>query len=287
MAAPAAAAAAAAPAQPMTIVGGGRVGAALAELGRAQGVADTIVRRGEPVAGPPGPILVATRNDALEAVVAATPPERRRDLVFLQNGMLGPWLAERGLADCTQVLVYFAVAKAGDPPLDGVTDLNPEGLTAAWGPHAEAVAARLRAAGLSCAVLDRDAFARSMLEKLIWICAFMLVGAAHGGCTVGEVEAEHTEEVCDLIRELADAGSKALGVRMDETGVEARLCAYARAVAHFPTAVKEFEWRNGFFLELSQAAMAEGRPDPCPMHTELLVMARVIEHVPEAEAAAS
>lgn len=29
-----------------------------------------------------------------------------------------------------------------------------------------------------------------MLEKLIWICAFMLVGARHGGCTVGEVEAE-------------------------------------------------------------------------------------------------
>lgn len=39
-------------------------------------------------------------------------------------------------------------------------------------------------------VLNRPAFTCSMLEKLIWICAFMLVGARHGGCTVGEVEAQ-------------------------------------------------------------------------------------------------
>jgi hypothetical protein len=51
-----------------------------------------------------------------------------------------------------QVLVYFAVAKKGDAPTDGKTDVNPEGLTAACGPHAAAVAARLHAAGLSCKV---------------------------------------------------------------------------------------------------------------------------------------
>lgn len=31
---------------------------------------------------------------------------------------------------CVQVLVYFAVAKLGDKPTDGKTDVNPEGLTA-------------------------------------------------------------------------------------------------------------------------------------------------------------
>lgn len=50
------------------------------------------------------------------------------------------------------MLVYFAVAKKGDAPTDGKTDVNPEGLTAAYGPHAAAVAARLHAAGLSCKV---------------------------------------------------------------------------------------------------------------------------------------
>jgi len=41
-------------------------------------------------------------------------------------------------------------------------------------------------------------------------------------------------------------------------------------VAHFPTAVKEFQWRNGWFYGLSQAAGAEGRADPCPTHTAWL-----------------
>lgn len=56
------------------------------------------------------------------------------------------------LSGSAQVLVYFAVAKKGDAPTDGKTDVNPEGLTAAYGPHAAAVAARLHAAGLSCKV---------------------------------------------------------------------------------------------------------------------------------------
>jgi hypothetical protein len=72
--------------------------------------------------------------------------------VFLQNGMLQPWLSSKGLADNTQALIYFAVAKLGEKPTDGITDLNPEGLTAVCGKHAEAFAARLRKGGLSCKV---------------------------------------------------------------------------------------------------------------------------------------
>jgi hypothetical protein len=33
----------------------------------------------------------------------------------------------------TQGLIYFAVAKKGEKPIDGVTDLNPEGLTSITG----------------------------------------------------------------------------------------------------------------------------------------------------------
>ena len=116
------------------------------------------------------------------------PPIPRADLVFLQNGMLQPWLDSRGLGDNTQararahawrtpflrpcrkrpglagaagqpssrpaphtppgqLLVYFAVAKLGDAPTDGKTDVNPEGLSAAYGVHAEA---RARARGGAC-----------------------------------------------------------------------------------------------------------------------------------------
>lgn len=76
------------------------------------------------------------------------------DLIFVQNGMLEPWLQSKGLSDADQVLAYFAVSKLGEAPVDGKTDTNPEGLTAAYGKWASAVAARLHAGGLSCKVKE-------------------------------------------------------------------------------------------------------------------------------------
>lgn len=43
--------------------------------------------------------------------------------------------------------MYFAVAKKGDLPVDGKTDVNPEGLTAACGKHARAFAERMEKGG--------------------------------------------------------------------------------------------------------------------------------------------
>ena len=85
--------------------------------------------------------------------------------------------------------------------------------------------------------------------------------------------------------------------------MEDRLCAYSRAVSHFPTAVKEvialnsmraygfvtyfhlskplvqlqFKWRNGWFYSLSKKAIAAGKPDPCPLHTAWLKELNVIQ----------
>eukprot|EP00889_Picochlorum_renovo_P008214 jgi/Picre1/35244/NNA_002706.t1 len=53
-------------------------------------------------------------------------------------------------------------------------------------------------------------------------------------------------------------------------GMVERLNAYARSVSHFPTAVKEFPWRNGYFHGLSSTAAANGDADPCPLHSSLL-----------------
>ena len=66
--------------------------------------------------------------------------------------MLEPWLNSKGISDAEQVLAYFAVSKLGETPVDGKTDTNPEGLTAAYGKWAPVVAARLHAAALSCKV---------------------------------------------------------------------------------------------------------------------------------------
>ncbi|XP_048545910.1 uncharacterized protein LOC125524925 isoform X2 [Triticum urartu] len=247
--------------QPAVVVGGGRVGQALLSMGPPAG-GDLLLSRGEalPPAAPAGPILVCTRNDDLDGVLDATPKSRWQDLVFFQNGMLDPWLESKGLAGANQVLAYFVVSKLGEPPVDGITDTNPEGLTAAFGNWAPAVAARLQ---------------KQMLEKLIWISALMLVGARHPGATVGTVEKEYRAEVSSLIAELASATAAERGLSFDE-GMEERLCAYYRAVAHFPTAVKEFKWRNGWFYSLTEKALAEGKPDPCPLHTAWLKEIKVI-----------
>lgn len=258
---------------PAVIVGGGRVGRALQEMGSGQ---DLLVKRGDPVPLDfEGPILVCTRNDDLDAVLEVTPKSRWSDLVFFQNGMLEPWFQSKGLGDADQVLAYFAVSKLGEPPIDGKTDTNPEGLTAAYGKWASAVAARLHAGGLTCKVLDKETFQKQMLEKLIWISAFMLVGARHPGATVGAVEKEFRSEVSSLIAELASAAAAEKGIVFEEA-IEERLCAYSRAVAHFPTAVKEFKWRNGWFYSLSDKAVAEGKPDPCPLHTAWIKELKVV-----------
>jgi hypothetical protein len=86
--------------------------------------------------------------------------------------MIQPWLDSIGLGDNSQALIYFAVAKKGEDPTDGVTDVNPEGLTAVTGKHAGAFASRLHSAGLKCHVLDGTDYTKAMLEKLVWIwCA--------------------------------------------------------------------------------------------------------------------
>ncbi|XP_043696195.1 uncharacterized protein LOC122646671 [Telopea speciosissima] len=258
---------------PAIIVGGGRVGRALQSMGNGD---DVLVKRGEsPPLDFPGPILVCTRNDDLEAVLQSTPQSRWNDLVFFQNGMLEPWIQSKGLEDAEQVLAYFAISKLGEPPIDGKTDTNPEGLTAAYGKWAPAIAARLHSGGLSCKVLEKEAFQKQMLEKLIWICAFMLVGARHPGATVGVVEKEYRSEVGSLISELASAAAAEKDLVFEEA-MEERLCAYSRAVAHFPTAVKEFKWRNGWFYSLTQKALAEGKSDPCPLHTAWLKELKVV-----------
>jgi hypothetical protein len=55
--------------------------------------------------------------------------------------MLQPWLDARGLGDATQVLIYFAVAKQGEMPTDGKTDMNPEARAARRGAAAAGAAA--------------------------------------------------------------------------------------------------------------------------------------------------
>mmetsp|Transcript_22300 Transcript_22300/g.50430 ORF Transcript_22300/g.50430 Transcript_22300/m.50430 type:complete len:310 (-) Transcript_22300:112-1041(-) len=253
------------------IVGGGRIGALLKYLGTD---ADILVRRGEPIPPTPasGPIYVCTRNDDLSGVVEATPPERRGDLVFLQNGMLSSFFHEEGLpADVTQALLYLAVPKVGVSPVDGVTELNPEGLTCATGKWALELAGRLQNGGLRCNIKSGEAFAAAALEKHVFICVTNVVGQLNGDLTVGEVyEEKFDEERRELVDELVRAGSAEIGASLDVGQTFERLVAYGKSVPDFPTGIKEFAWRNGWFYNITQRALAARKTDPMPHHTSAL-----------------
>lgn len=65
---------------PSIIVGGGRVGKALQDMGNGD---DVLIKRGESVPLDfPGPIFVCTRNDDLEAVLESTPKSRWSGMIL-------------------------------------------------------------------------------------------------------------------------------------------------------------------------------------------------------------
>ena len=71
-----------------------------------------------------------------------------------------------------------------------------------------------------------------------------------------------------LLEEMVTAGCHDMGVEPKEGYVE-RLCAYARSVSHFPTAVKEVPWRNGYFARMSADRVDALKSDPTPRHSEM------------------
>jgi len=241
----------------MPIVESGPIGGILAE-----GDDSIVVGREDSIdADGSGPILVTTRNDVLDDIVEKCPENRRSDLVFMQNGYLDNFLQSKGLIDNTQVLLFLAVTAKGADPIDGVTKVNPEGLTAATGEHAQAFADRLAALDLKCNVITPEEYRPAMFEKLIWISTYMLVGTAKECASVGQAGSDHKELVEDVISELVAAVSAKEGITFPD-GVVERLASYTAVVTDFPCGVKEFEWRNQYFYNLGD--------DACSAHNGLL-----------------
>jgi hypothetical protein len=239
------------------IVGNGRIGGALSEAGNCVvlGRGDSIDADGE------GPILLATRNDALDEIIENCPENRRKDLVFLQNGYLDDFLEKKGLSQNSQVLLYLSVPAKGVAPTDGVTTFNPEGLTASTGEWAQAFAHRLASIDLKCNVVTAKDYRPAMFEKLMWISTYMLVGAANNCATVGDAGRDHSDTVEGIVKELVAAVSAKEGIEFPDGTLE-RLKSYTDVVADFPCGVKEFEWRNQYFWDLGD--------DAVPIHNELL-----------------
>jgi ketopantoate reductase len=217
----------------MILVGAGRVGHVLARAG------GTLVHRGEPIPAA-APIVVCTRNDDVEAVIAATPAAARADLCFVQNGVLRPVLDRWGLAAPTLGVLYFAAADRS-----GRAEPGPPSRFA--GPHADTLIRTLHALDLPAErSLDIDG---DIARKLLWNVVYGLLGAVHG-VTVGRVP---EADVRALVTELAPV--------LDVPADPEPLLAYAASIPQFPAGVKEWGWRNGWV-----AARARDRGIPTPLH---------------------
>jgi len=213
------------------------------------------------------PVLVAVRNHDLDAVIAKVPAHRRADLVFLQNGLFDPLLARHHLLGCSRGLLYFAVPRWGD-------DL--EGGQTSWftGPQGERVTDWMRLLGVKAACVRRHLFSQHELDKVCWLVTHGLLCAVHN-VTVGEVAEHHHEALGALTTELVEVAAAERGGGGDPVAMVERLRAYSRTIPSFCASVKEWEWRDGWFVE---AAARHGLHTPT--HHDLLRKAGLSDRLP-------
>ena len=238
-----------------------------AELAQRARVPVTLVGRTDdarPVSEPhPGrPILVCTRNDDLDGLIEDVHPANQPDLVFVQNGMLRPWLAEHGLLGNTQGLLYVAVPKVGARP-------QPGGESVFWGPWATELAELFASNGVAARALsDAAAFQREIAVKFIWTAVLGLLGEATGRA-VGPICVEQRAEVEALCAELAPVLARALGVSLPVRPLTATILEYSATIPDYRASLKEWRWRNGWLVD---EAAAQGAV--LPRHAAWLVRAR-------------
>ena len=92
--------------EPAIIIGGGRVGQALFDMG-VEG--DVILKRDEEFPSSPssGPDFCVHAERRFRGCHRETPAaNRREDLIFMQNGYLDSFLESKGLEKNTQALIY-------------------------------------------------------------------------------------------------------------------------------------------------------------------------------------
>lgn len=246
----------------MVVIGAGRVGLALSRAANDSEEPCLLLERESDwsmLAKAVGePVLVATRNDDLDAVLGRVPQNRRGDLVFLQNGALSSWLSEQRLQDNTRGLLFFAAPDRETGPICG-----PQPSPFA-GPHALAVVRWMSRIGVDAQVVDWPRFRAWELEKIIWNCAFGVLCDVHD-TTVGRVCTDHREQLAALVDEFRRVGRASMNVDMPLDWLVERLVAYSLTIPGYRAAIKEFRWRDGWFQrEAARLGLT------LPLHTELV-----------------
>lgn len=229
----------------MLAIGSGRIGLALGRAAAEKELPYRVIDRTsgwellDETAGEP--ILVLTRNDDLAGVLDRVPTDRLSDLVFVQNGALREFLASRYLPHATRGVLFFAVADRTSAPLVG-------GFSPFCGHHAGYVTEWLNQAGLPSKGMDWARFSLYELEKMVWISAFGALGDAYDK-DVGTLAEQHPGEIAVLADELRTVGRAVMGVDIELDWLVNRMCTYSSKIPRFRAGVREFTWRNGWFVQ--------------------------------------
>ena len=245
----------------MIILGNGRVGGSLYRRAQNRNIEvqllDRTTSRAHLSQYTDTPILVCTNADDIAGVVATIPPDSLQSLVFVQNGMIDPVLDELGCGRATRGLLYFAVPTRGSA-------IEPGGVSVFTGPLAQRVVDWFGAVELDANVVSSATFSAEMASKLIWNCTFGLLCDVHQR-SVGVLVEHHRDEVDRLVTELCMVASAALGCPLDPVKISDDLCAYSLSIHGYRGALKQWKWRNGWFVEVAtRLQMAT------PTHSHLL-----------------
>lgn len=228
----------------ITIIGAGRIGQMFASIQeKTKETTITLLHRAQTQIASEGPILICTRNDDLQAIIDFIPTERHGDLIFIQNGMLQTWFKNNQLQEATQALLYVAVSKVGDQPIDGKRSV-------VTGKYAGFICQLMEGLGLVCTEVSQEEFTKEMVEKFLWNCCFGLL-SQHFKLSVGEVIKEHENLVRDLILEQLTVCENSLEMILATSDKEAmikRLFDYSFSIFDYRGAVKEWSWRNGWLV---------------------------------------
>jgi hypothetical protein len=113
--------------------------------------------------------------------------------------------------------------------------------------------------GLQANAVPAPEFAAIEVEKLLWNSVFGLLCEALQQ-PASQVAKAHEADVAALVHELLPVALTAateaialLGQAEQEQALTRRLCAYSAALGGYQASVKEWPWRNGWFVTAAQA----------------------------------
>jgi hypothetical protein len=222
----------------------------------------------------------------LHTVIERTLQSRRKDLVFVTNGIPSDFLSGIEKNEITAAVPYFGVLTVGGKPISD--DSSPKTVINN-GRHGETLNTLLMSSGIRCKIVDNlEEIDSAAIIKLIWASIMWLLCHDCEGppITCSQVHKQKNTEIDMLLDEIMPAAKIILNTyHPGYTGVEKEFGSVTDVKRHLQeysfsipdaipsksSAIDEFEPRNGVFLSAEESM-------PQLFHRSLIQ--RVVGYIP-------